>query len=151
MEIKKDLICQVFAGKKSKSTIELVLNTFIPGYEKLNTDYTCKPEDKEYVFKTEDEMINYFIENSQLSQTFYWNKYHDNPDNIMVGANITKDDKLIISLTIDGNEVTEKLYFEKLKEILNSKIGVITYFNPAEYDNGQDFISRYGKNTKITP
>ncbi|GAL87816.1 hypothetical protein Fleli_0133 [Sporocytophaga myxococcoides] len=92
-------------------------------------------------------MINYFIENTGLNQTFYWNKNHDNPDKIMVGANITEDDKLIMSLTIDGNEETESKYFEKLKNILNSDIGVISYINPVEYNNGQDFITKYGQNS----
>jgi hypothetical protein len=66
----------------------------------------------------------------------------DNPDKIMVGAIITEEDKLIMSLTIDGNEETENKYFEKLKIILNSGIGVISYINPADYKNGQDFIAK---------
>lgn len=144
MEITRDIICQVYAGQKSRKTIELVLNTFIPGYEKLNLDYADRLNDEKYVFKTEDEMINYFIENTGLNQTFYWTKNHDNPDKIMVGAIITDDDKLIISLTIDGTQETK--YFEKLKNILNSDIGVISYINPAEYDNGKDFIGKYGQN-----
>ncbi|WP_156140829.1 hypothetical protein [Sporocytophaga myxococcoides] len=143
----RDIICQVYAGQKSRKTIDLVLNTFTPEYEKLNLDYASRPGDEDYVFKTEDEMINYFIENTGLNQTFYWNKNHDNPDKIMVGANITEDDKLIMSLTIDGNEETESKYFEKLKNILNSDIGVISYINPVEYNNGQDFITKYGQNS----
>ncbi len=142
-----DIICQVYAGQKSKKTIDLVLNTFIPEYEELSLDYASKSDDEEYIFKTEDEMINYFIENTGITQNFYWNKYHDNPDRIMVGAIITHDDKLIMSLTIDGTEETEKKYFEKLKNILNSEIGVISYINPAYYENGLDFISKYGKNS----
>lgn len=145
METTKDIICQVYAGQKSKKTIELVLTTFIPGYEKLNNDYTFRPDDTEYVFKTEEEMISYFIDNSGLTQTFYWNKYHDNPDNIMVGANITDDDKLIMSLTIDGNDSILANYYERLKALINSKIGTISYVNPAEYENGQDFITKFGQ------
>lgn len=144
MEIIQDIICQVYAGQKSRKTIDLVLNMFIPEYEKLNLAYASRFDDIDYIFKSEDEMINYFIENSGLTQNFYWNKYHDNPDKIMVGAIITVDDKLIISLTIDGNAETENKYFEKLKNILNSDIGVISYINPADYENGLDFISKYG-------
>ena len=147
MEIIRDIICQVYAGQKSRKTIDLVLNTFIPEYEKLNLDYASRLDDENYIFKTEDEMINYFIENTGLDQTFYWNKYYDNPDKIMVGAIITADDKLIMSLTIDGTEETESKYFEKLKNLLNSDIGVISYINPADYDNGQDFITKYGQNS----
>ncbi|GEM_PF-828068 len=146
MEIIKDIICQVYAGQKSRKTIDLVLNTFIPGYEKLNLDYTSRQDDKDYIFKSEDEMINYFIETTGLTQAFYWNKNNDNPDKIMVGAIITEDNKLIVSLTIDGNSETERKYFEKLKKIVNSEIGVISYINPANYDNGQDFIIKYEQN-----
>ncbi|MBI3220549.1 MAG: hypothetical protein HYZ44_13630 [Bacteroidetes bacterium] len=144
MEINIDVICQVYAGEKSKTTIDLVLNTFIPKYEKLNLDFASQLENEEYVFKTEDERINYFIENRDLAQTFYWNQYQDNPDKIMVGVNITRDNKLIVSLTFDGNEETEKMYFKKLKELLRSDIGVVSHIIPAEYDNGQDFVKKYG-------
>lgn len=140
-----DIVCQVYAGQKSKKTIELVLNAFIPDYEVLNLDYASRLDDENYVFKSEDEMINYFIENKGLTQTFYWTKRLDNPDKIMVGANITNDDKLIISLTVDGDEKTEKKYFQKLKEILNSTIGVVSYINPVSYENGLDFVAKYGK------
>jgi len=137
----------VYAGQKSRKTIDLVLNSFIPEYEKLNLDYASRLDDENYIFKSEDEMINYFIENTGLDQTFYWNKNYDNPDKIMVGAIITADDKLIMSLTIDGTEETESKYFEKLKKLLNSDIGVISYINPADYENGQDFITKYGQNS----
>lgn len=143
MEIIRDIVCQVYAGEKSRKTIDLVLDTFIPEYEKLNLDYASRVDDEDYIFESEDEMINYFIENTGLTQTFYWNKNHDNPDRIMVGANITEDDKLIMSLTVDGNDETENKYFGKLKNILKSDIGVISYINPTDYDNGQDFIAKY--------
>jgi len=147
METIKAIICQVYVGEKSRKTIDLVLNTFIPEYEKLNLDYASRLDDEDYIFESEDEMINYFIENTGLAQTFYWNKNQDNPDRIMVGAIITEDDKLIMSLTIDGNKETENKYFEKLKNILNSDIGVVSYINPADYENGHDFISKYGQNS----
>ena len=61
----------------------------------------------------------------------------------MVGANVNSDYKIILSLTFDGNEVTEKIYFEKLKELLGSTIGVIYNINPAEYVDGQYFIQKH--------
>jgi hypothetical protein len=148
MEFTTSIICQVYAGQKSRKIIDLVLNIFIPGYEKLNLDYASRLDNENYVFETEDEMINYFIEINELAQTFYWNKYHDNPDKIMVGAHITSDNKLVMSLTIDGNKETEKKYFHRLKEILQSQIGVISYVNPVDYDNGQDFVLKYGQNSR---
>lgn len=148
MEIIRDIICQVYAGHKSRKTIDLILNTFIPEYDKLNLDYASRLDDEKYVFKTEDELINYFLENTGLNQTFYWNKIHNNPEKIMVGANITEDDKLIMSLTFDGTLETERKYFEKLKNILNSDFGVISYIDPADYNNGIDFVNKYEQ--KIT-
>lgn len=32
MEIIIDIVCQMYAGLKSKKTIDLVLKTFLPGY-----------------------------------------------------------------------------------------------------------------------
>jgi len=145
MKITTDIICQVYAGKKSKKTIDLVLKTFLPLYKSLNLDYTSKPDDIDYVFQTEDEMINYFIENSRIEQTFYWNQHQHNPNRIMIGANITSDDKLIMSLTVETNEEKGQIYFDSLKEILNSNIGVISYIDPVEYENGEDFVLKYGK------
>lgn len=46
-----DTVCQVYAGRKSREIIDLVLNTFIPGYEKLNLDYTYPRHDKDYIFQ----------------------------------------------------------------------------------------------------
>ncbi|TZF95055.1 hypothetical protein FW781_14260 [Chryseobacterium panacisoli] len=144
MEIIIDIVCQVYAGQKARKTIDLVLNTFLPGYEKLNLNYTYPRHDKNYIFKTEDEMIGYFIETPAITQTFYWNKYHDNPNKIMVGADITDDNKLIMSLTLNGTKETEKMYFDQLKSILQSDIGVVSHVDPADYEDGEDFIVRYG-------
>lgn len=143
MEFIRDIVCQVYAGAKSKKIIYDVLEQFIPQYDKLNPRYASHPEDSGYEFQTEDEMLNYFILTPGLAQTFYWSKHQNNPDKIMLGANITEDDKLIISLTIDGDEETGKRYFERLKEFLGTEIGVVTYVDPAEYGNGQDFVLRY--------
>ena len=101
-EIIPDIICSVFAGPKAKEPIYSVLNEFLPQYKKLDPDYAIPPDDDEYEFQSEEEMINYFIDNSNVDQTFYWNQSEDNPDRIMVGANITNDDMLVITLTIDS-------------------------------------------------
>ncbi len=142
-ELIRDIVCNVYAGRKSKEVIFSVLNEFIPNYETINLDYTFKPDDKDYVFKSEDEIVRYFIDTPNLHQTFYWNQRDDNPDNIAVGANITDDDQLIISLTLDGNHKTEAKYYLKLKKFLDSEVGVISYINPAEYEDGKDFVSKY--------
>lgn len=143
-EITKDIICQVLVKQKSKEIIYKVLNEFLPNYEKLDLLPYSKIDDEDYIFESEEEMISYFIDTPNLRQTFYWTKSKENPDKMMVGANITNDNMLIISLTLDGTLKTETNYYLRLKQFLDSKIGVISYVNPAEYDNGQDFIEKYG-------
>ncbi len=145
-EIIKDIVCTVLANEKSSKTIYSVLNEFLPNYEKLNLDYTSPPDNEDYEFKSEKEMIDYFVNRKNLSQSFYWNKYESNPDKVMVGAHITDDDKLIISLTFNGTNDLEKSIYMKLKSFLNSDIGVITYMIPAEFDNGMDFEIKYRNN-----
>lgn len=142
-EIIKDIICQVLVKQKSKEIIYKVLNEFLTNYEKSDLSPYSKIDDENYIFESEEEMINYFIDTPNLRQTFYWTKTKENLDKIMVGANITTDNMLIISLTLDGTLETEQKYYLRLKQFLNFKIGVISYINSAEYDNGQDFIERY--------
>ncbi len=138
----RDIICQVLVDKKSKGLIYSVLNEFIPGYETIK-EYDEKHDDENYVFKSEDEMLSHYTGVPNVSRTFYWNKYIDNPDKIMVGANITRDNQIVFSLTIDGTLKTEAKYYLRLKRFLNSDIGVITYVIPADYDSGNDFKNRY--------
>jgi len=142
-EVIRDIICQVLVKKKSKELIYSLLNEFLPRYEPINLDYTGKPDDENYVFKSEDEMISSYTETLNVRQTFYWNKHEENPDKIMVGANITPDNQTVFSLTFDGTIKTEIEYYLRLKKFLNSEIGVISYVNPAEYESGNDFKNRY--------
>lgn len=88
-------------------------------------------------------MIDYFVITDNIRETFYWNQHQDNPDNIMFGVNITDDNKTVFSLTIDGTITLAEIYLKDLKKRLNSDIGVITFVNPAEYENGTDFKERY--------
>lgn len=138
-----DIVCQVLVEQKSKQIIYDVLNEFIPGYETINLDYTGKPEDEDYIFSTEDEMLTCYVETPNIAQTFYWNKYEENSNKIMVGANITEDNQIVFSLTFNGTVKIIEEYYIRLKSFLNSKVGVISYVDPAEYDNGNDFKKRY--------
>ncbi len=143
MEYIRDIVCQVLVQEKSKTLIYSVLNEFIPGYETINLDYTGKPDDDNYEFESEDQMISCYIDTPNVKQTFYWNKNDNNPDEIMVGVNITNDNQIVFSLTFNGSLKTEEYYYLKLKRILKSNIGVISYVNPVEYENGNDFKNRY--------
>lgn len=140
-----DIVCQVLVERRSAELIYAVLNEFLPGYESINLDYVGKPDDENAVFRSEDEMVRCYIEAPSVRQTFYWNKYHDNPESMTVGVNITNDDQMVFSLTFDGTQQTESEYYLRLKRFLESSIGVISYVNPAAYDDGNDFKRRYEK------
>ncbi len=144
-EIIRDIICQVLFEKKSKEIIISVLNKFLPNYEEIYENYG-KPNDDEYEFKSENELISYYGEIPNITQTLYWNQKSDNSDNIMVGVNVTEDNKIIFSLTLDGTEETESKYYRKLKDFLNSETGVISYVDPVFYENGKDFKQKYKNN-----
>ena len=139
-----DIVCQVLVQEKSSDLIYAVLNEFIPDYTPLNLGYAGKPDDLSFVFSSEEEMILYYAETPNVEQTFYWNKRKDNPHKIMVGANITNDNQIVFSLTLNGTHSTEAQYYIRLKRFLKSNIGVISYVDPVYYLNGEDFKKRYG-------
>lgn len=143
MELIKDIVCQVYFDGKSTEKIFELLNLYLPKYEPLNLDYTSRM-DSEEGFSSNKEMIDYFVNTDHIDQTFYWNQYIDNPNKISFGVNITYDNKTVFSLTIDGTITLAEIYLNDLKQRLNSDIGVITFFNPAEYENGLDFKMKYG-------
>ncbi|WP_164464380.1 hypothetical protein [Chryseobacterium sp. G0162] len=50
-----------------------------------------------------------------------------------------------MSLTLDASLETGKEYFNKLKDVLQSNTGIISFVNPLDYENGEDFVLRYQK------
>ncbi len=140
----RDIVVQVLVPQKSKALVYAVLKEFIPEYIKLDTQYASRIDDPDNIFQSEDEMISYFIDRPNVDVCFYWNQYHNNPDKIMAGVSITTDNQMVFSLTVDGTLETEKLYRHRLKQFLQSNISVVTYIDPAEYEDGEDFKQRYG-------
>ena len=138
----RDIICQIVVDYKSTDLIYSILNEFIPRYQNLSLDYVGKPSNEDYIFKSEDEMLRYYVDTLKVDQTFYWNKYENNENKIMVGVCITEDDKMVFSLTFNGGEETKDLYFNKLKRSLNSDIGIVSYVNPVMYKDGADFKNK---------
>ena len=138
-----DVICMVIAESKSKLYLDKTLDKFIPRYEKLPSDYSSFDQQNITPFKDESEMLNYCFQCKEIDQTFYWNQTLDNPNKIMVGAYLTNDNYLIISLTFKYSKELEKNYFTSLKKILNSEIGVISYNHLPEFKSGKDFIAKY--------
>lgn len=143
MEIIRDIVCQVYYDTKSSKKIFELLNLYLPKYEPLNLNYTFRVDSDEG-FSSNQEMIDYFVNTDNVHSTFYWNQSIDNPNNISFGVNITDDNKTVFSLTIDGTISLAEIYLKDLKQRLNSDIGVITFVNPAEYNNGLEFKMKFG-------
>lgn len=139
-----DLICLVHAGEKSKAKIDLVLNHFIPNYQPLHLDYTDHPTIENYEFQSETKMIEVFLNTENVRQSFFWNDKNKGIHNYMVGANITSDNQLIMSLTLDGTEEDFEYHFLKLKALLKSEIGICFYVEYPAFEDGVDFIKKYG-------
>lgn len=142
MELINDIVCQVYFDGKSTEKIFELLHLYLPKYEPLNLDYTFRIDSDEG-FSSNKEMIDYFVNKDRVDQTFYWNQYIDNPYKISFGVNITRDNKTVFSLSIDGTINLAEIYLSDLKQRLNSDIGVITFINPAEYKNGLEFKMKY--------
>lgn len=138
-----DAICQVLVSYKSRTLVDALRQRFLPTYEELNLDYAGKPDDEAYEFQSEDELLNCYLNTPKTKITFYWKSKNKHPDNLMLGVNILKDDQMVISLTVDGVEATVATYYQQLKQFLASDIGVISYFNPAPYKDGEDFKAQY--------
>jgi hypothetical protein len=138
-----DAVCCVLAAHRSRETIDRVLRTFVPNCEQLSNEYVSPPDDLGGSFSSPDEIIDYFVLNTNRAETFFWNQYENNPERIMIGAFFTEDGHLIISLTIPADGEVEHKCLAKLKTLLLSDVGVISYTNPPSFEDGADFISRY--------
>ncbi|RYY11720.1 MAG: hypothetical protein EOO04_34750 [Chitinophagaceae bacterium] len=138
-----DIVCSALAKECSKEIIDAARKHFLPDYQPLNLDYACKPDAPDQPFPSEDEMILFFTDNPGHDQFFYWNQQQDNPDKVMLGAHITHDHHLIISLTLNGTSTTRANYYHALKTLLHADAATISYSTPAKYDDGADFIRRY--------
>jgi len=58
----------------------------------------------------------------------------------MIGAHYTTDARLIMSVTLDGEESTVDRYMAELKQFLNSDIGFVYGANFPAFEDGADFV-----------
>jgi hypothetical protein len=143
MEQLNDLICLVHAGGKSKEKIDLVLNHFIPNYQPLDLDYMDHPIIENYEFQSETEIIEVFLNTENVRQLFFWKDGNRGKYNYMVGANITIDNQLVMSLTLDGMEEDFERHFLELKDLLKSEIGACFYTQYPHFEDGRGFIKQH--------
>jgi hypothetical protein len=140
-----DALCFVLADRRLKENVFLVLNKYVPNYEKIQADNYSFSQTNEMEFETEEQMIEYLVMNKGENGTLYWSK----KNRIIVGAHFTTDGALIMSLTLPGDNVTEDEYLEDLKRTLNSDTGVISYNCFPDFKDGADFKNKYGLQHKI--
>ena len=122
----------------------MVLNDFIPGYSEIEGDYAFNLT-TERTFDNEKDILEYLESTRSERGTIHWNKDKDNPSRIMVGAYFTSDGELIFSLTIVADGSKEEKYFQSLKDVLGSDIGVISYNQFPAFESGEDFRNKYGR------
>lgn len=63
-------------------------------------------------------MISSFIETPNIRQTFCGNKDEENPDKIMVRANITTDNQIVFSLALNRVIKTQAEHYLRSKKNL---------------------------------
>jgi hypothetical protein len=143
-----DALCFVLSPNRTRHTVNLVLNKFIPGYRKIEGDYAFNST-TDLTFEDEEGILRYLEKTTTERGTIHWNKENDNPDNVMIGAYFTTDGQLIFSLTILGDGNKEEKYLDDLKLTLDSNIGVIYYNQFPDFENGEDFRNKYGLQQKI--
>jgi len=140
-----DAICCALTNNRTIETVYQVLNHYIPGYEKLPGDYGISGVPEELTFADEDAMLRFCLADSRLVGCFFWNKPVDNPRNIMVGAMLTSDGQLVMSLTMPATQacIVEETYLAELQKMIGSDCGVLYGNLLPEFDDGADFRARY--------
>ena len=110
-----DSICYALTNNRTIETVYQVLNHYIPGYEKLPGDYAVFGVPEELTFANEDALLRFCLADSFLSGSFFWNKLLDNPRSIMVGAMLTRDGQLVMSLTMQATQacIMEESYLSR--------------------------------------
>jgi hypothetical protein len=143
--IQGDSICCALTNNRTIETLYQVLNHYMPGYEKLPGDYGVFGVPEELTFANEDAMLRFCLADSSLVGSFFWNKPVDNPRNIMVGAMLTRDGQLVMSLTMQATQacIVEETYLAELQKMIGSDCGVIYGNQLPEFEDGADFRARY--------
>ncbi len=125
------------ATERSESIVYSVLDHFAPNRVELSSNYSDRADGKPFV--NELEMIRYYSEHDNLSQTFYWSESPIGKDKLTVGADFTSDKHLIMTITLDGTEDLAVKYLSKLKSFLGSDCGFICFGFPGNYKTGAEF------------
>ena len=135
-------MCFALSQNRTKKTVDLVLNEFIPGCKEIDGGYAFNST-TDLTFDNEASVLRYLEDAKTEKGTIHWSKKEDNFDSIMIGAYFTSDGQLILGLTVSANGYREQKYLKELKGILGSDIGVISYSQFLEFDNGEDFKNKY--------
>jgi hypothetical protein len=138
-----DALCFCLAPSRTRETIYSVLDKFVPGYKKIDGDYSFNLQ-IETTFDDEDQILTHLEVNKTERGTIHWNTPIESLDNVTVGAYFTSDEQLILSVTVLGDGQKEETYFNDLKTILHSSVGLISYNQIPDFKDGEDFKNKYG-------
>ena len=138
-EVQIDTVCQVLASEQTDQIVFSALDYFIPNRIELSPEYASHPNGKP--FANELEMVRYFADHKNLSQTFYWSESAPSLDKLTIGAEFTSDGRLIITITLNGTEAVADKYLLKLKSFLDSECGFISFGAPGNYVTAEDFAN----------
>ena len=130
-----DALCFVLANNRRAETVMQLLERYVPNHLPLTEDY----EDWGVTYASEYDMLHYLQNHPQLRATRHWNEVKKTPDSIMAGAYSLSDGHLILSLTVLGNGIIEEKLFAELKQMLQSKTGLISYNYFPRFDNSAEF------------
>ena len=103
--INTDAICCVLSQKSSSAIVFAILDKFLPNRETLNLDYCEHPIKSGYIFKSEEELVSCFADNSKKETLLFWKSQKNN--DIMVGANFKSNNSIIFSITVFADNKTE--------------------------------------------
>jgi hypothetical protein len=135
----QDAICLVLANNRQASTVYAVLAHFLPNHSPLTEDFYLCDEDLGLAAPDEAAMLRHFQTHSRLDATRYWKAAETTAERVMVGAHFTTDARLVMSVTLDGDEATVDRYLAELKQVLHSNIGFIYGAVFPPFQDGADF------------
>jgi len=135
--------CYVLTEKRTQEWIVRFLNEFIPNRKQQANEYEIPlySTHPTFVFKKDEELIDYLEKNKNIPHTIYWTNEEDS-DLRGVMVFFTNDGYLIPGIyceTLANDTSIEDNYFNQLKLFWKTDQGYITYEQPAPH-NKDEFL-----------
>lgn len=132
--------CYVLTNNRTKKFVDGFLNTFIPNRKEQTDIYEVPQYGKEKVeeFNSADNLIEYLELSANAPHTIYWENLDDKEPRF-ANCFFTDDNNLIVGLSCEADDKTEDELLLKLMDYCGTKMGYITYEQPAPR-NSHEFI-----------